>query len=133
MTKVNLGRSILALVSLFFLSTGLMLMISPESILTHMFIGSVESTAGLSSIRAIWGSSVITVWGVVLLAAIKSNKDMAVVGLVALVLVLIGRVIGIYADGLFPELSANIVPTVIAVLLMVTALRLMKRSDQVSM
>ena len=133
MTKVNLGRAILALVSLFFLSTGLMLMLSPESMLTHMFIGAVESTGGLSSIRAIWASSVIAIWGTVLVAAIKSNKDMAVIGLFALVLVLIGRIISIYADGLFPELTANILPTIIAIVLMVTGLKLMKRPEQASM
>lgn len=131
MTKVNLGRTILALVALFFLSTGLMLMLNPESMLTHMFIGTVESNAGLSSVRAIWGSSVIAIWGTVFIAAIKANKDMAIIGLVSLILVLVGRISGVFFDGLFPELTANIIPTIIAIVLVLTALRLMKGVEKI--
>lgn len=133
MTAINFGRGILVIVSLFFISTGMVLMLNPESMLTHMFIDPMESTAGLSSIRAIWGSSVIAVWGTVLFAAIKSNKDMAIIGLVSLILVLVGRLAGILLDGIFPELTANILPTVIAIVLMLVAFKLMGKNNQLTL
>lgn len=121
----NIGRGILILVSLFFISTGVVLMFSPQNMLTHMYIGSIDSPAELSSIRAIWGGSVIAVWAAVLYGAVTNKTELIVIGLACLLLVVVGRLVGIYSDGLFPELSANLLPTVVSILLMLVALKLM--------
>ena len=130
MNKMNTGRSISGLVALFFMGTGLMLMFSPANILNHMFIDPIESVGGLSSIRAIWGGTTIAIWASVLVGAIRCNKDFMLVGFIALLMVLIGRIVGYMSDGSFPELVSNVIPTVIAIILMLIAYKLMGSSAE---
>ena len=125
MTKTNVGRAILGLLSLFFIGTGLVLMFSPATMLKHLFIEPVETVAALSSIRAIWGGPIIAMWISVLLGAIRCNLDYVLVGFLSLLMVLAGRLVGFCVDGSFPELVVNIVPTIIAIALMLIAYKLM--------
>ncbi len=126
MTKITLGRSIFGLLALFFMGTGLALMFNPASMLTHMFVGPIESEGGLSSIRAIWGGTIIAIWASVLLGTIKSNTDYILVGFISLLLTLTGRLVSYVVDGSFPELVSTIMPTVIAIILMLIAYKLMR-------
>lgn len=130
MRKMDIGRGIFGLVALFFIGTGLMLMFSPANILNHMFIDPIDSVEGLSSIRAIWGGTTIAIWASVLLGAIRCNKDYILVGFVSLLMVLVGRLVGYLSDGSFPELLSNVIPTVIAIVLMLIAYRLMGSSAE---
>ncbi|TQV85001.1 DUF4345 family protein [Aliikangiella coralliicola] len=125
MKKTDIGRCIFGLLALFFMGTGLMLMFSPANMLNHMFIEPIESAGGLSSIRAIWGGTTIAVWASVLLGAIRSNVDYICVGFIALLMVFVGRLVGYFADGSFPQLVVSVIPTTIAMILMLIAYKLM--------
>ena len=63
MTKTTIGRSIIGLLALFFMTTGLMLMFSPASMLLHMYVESANSPGALSSIRSVWGGTIIAILG----------------------------------------------------------------------
>ena len=94
MTRTNIGRGIFALIALFFMGIGLLLMLSPARILDHLLVGSVESVGALSSIRALWGGAIFAIWTSVLLGAIKANFDYIRVGFINMPVV-------IFASGLF--------------------------------
>ncbi len=130
MTKTNIGRGIFALIAVFFIGNGLLLMFSPALILDHLLVGSVESVGALSSIRALWGGATIAIWVSVLLGAIKSNLDYIFVGFIALLLVLIARLVGYFVDGSFPELVSTVMPTIFAIVLMLIAHKLMAASPK---
>lgn len=125
MTQTNIGRGIFALLAIFFMGTGLVFMFSPATMLTHVFIDPIESAGGLSSIRALWGGTTIAIWASVLLGAIRANTDYILVGFLSLLLVLVGRLIGYFSDGLYPEFAVTIIPTLIAIALMLVAFKLM--------
>lgn len=125
MTKVHLGRSLVGLVSLFFMGTGLALMLSPAGMLVHMFIDPIETASGLSSVRALWGGTIVAVWASVLWGVIKNNAAFFIAGFLALTMTLLGRVFGLVIDGSFTELVANIIPTLVALAMMATGTRLM--------
>ena len=124
MTKTTIGRGIFGLLALFFMGTGLALMFSPAGMLTHMFIDPMDSVGGLSSVRALWGGTIITVWATVLVGVIRSNTGYIFVGLLSLLMVLVGRLVGYFADGSFPELFVTVMPTTIAIILMLIAFKL---------
>lgn len=126
MTKQFTGQSILVLISLFFIGTGLTLMFSPATMLSHMFIAPIESSGGLSSIRALWGGTIVTIWATALFGAIKTNLSHIFIGLLSLVLALVGRIISLILDGSFPELIPTLLPTIIAILLMLIACKLVR-------
>ena len=128
MTKTTIGRSIFAVLALFFMGTGLVLMFSPASMLAHTFIDPIDTAGGLSSIRSLWGGTTIAIWATVLLGAINVNKDFILVGFMSLLLVLVGRLVGYVADGGYPELAVIVVPTAIAIVLMTAAYKLMTSS-----
>ena len=71
MTKTIAGRSLFALIALFFMANGLIVMFSPTRILDHMLLGSLESVPALSSARALLGGPIFAVWATVLLGAVK--------------------------------------------------------------
>ncbi len=128
MTKTNIGRGIIALIALFFIGNGLMVMISPTSILDHLLLGSVESVGALSSIRALLGGAIFATWASVLLGAIKANFDYILVGVINLLAVIFARLVGYFVDGSFPEFVAMIVPPVVVLVLMLIAHKLMAGS-----
>ncbi len=126
MTQTNIGRGIFALLAIFFMGTGLVFMFSPATMLTHVFIDPIESAGGLSSIRALWGGTTIAIWASVLLGAIRANTDYILVGFLSLLLVLFGRLVGYFLDGSYQELAVTVVPTIIAMVLMLVGFKLMK-------
>jgi len=128
MTKTNIGRGIFALIAIFFIGNGLMVMLNPTSILDHMLLGSVESVSGLSSIRALLGAAIFATWSSVLLGAIKTNFSYILVGVINLSAVIFARLVGYFVDGSFPEFVPMIVPPIIALVLMLIAHRLMTGS-----
>jgi len=128
MTKTNIGRGIFALIAIFFIGNGLMVMLNPTSILDHMLLGSVESVSGLSSIRALLGAAIFATWASVLLGAIKTNFSYILVGVINLSAVIFARLVGYFVDGSFPEFVSMIVPPIIALVLMLFAHRLMTGS-----
>ncbi len=113
MTKKNIGRSIFALIALFFIGIGLSLMLTPALILDHLLVGPVESVAELSSIRALWGGVTFAVWASVLLGAIKANPDYILVGFIAMPTVIFTRLVGYFVDGSFPEFVPMVIPAVV--------------------
>ncbi|WP_444956920.1 DUF4345 family protein [Microbulbifer sp. ZKSA002] len=125
MAKATIGRCILGILALFFMGTGLVLMISPSVMLTHTFIEPIDSVSGLSSIRSLWGGTTIAIWAMVLLGAIRSNVDYIMVGFIALMLVLFGRLVGYFIDGSYPELIPTVAPTIVATVIMIIACKLM--------
>ncbi len=128
MTKTNIGRGIFALIALFFIGNGLIVMLSPTSILDHMLLGSVESVSGLSSIRALWGGAIFAVWASVLLGAIKANLDYIRVGFILMPSVILARLVGYFVDGSFPEFVPTVMPAVVVLVLMLIAHKLMAGS-----
>ncbi|WP_065789225.1 DUF4345 family protein [Pseudoalteromonas luteoviolacea] len=126
MSKNIIGRLMVGLLAIFFMGTGLIFMFSPLSMLTHIFIDPIESAAGLSSIRALWGGTTIAIWLMVLIGAIKNKIDYIWVGLVSLLLVLIGRLVGFLNDGGYAELLFMCIPTVVATCILLVAFKLMK-------
>ena len=125
MTRTNIGRGIFALIALFFIGIGLLLMFSPARILDHLLVGSVESVGALSSIRALWGGVTFAVWASVLLGAIKANPDYILVGFIAMPTVIFTRLVGYFVDGAFPEFVSAIMPAVVVLVLMLIAHKLM--------
>ena len=128
MTKTNIGRGIFALIALFFIGIGLLLMFSPAHILDHLLVEPVESVAELSSIRALWGGTTLAVWASVLLGAIKADFKYIRVGFIAMPLVILARLVGYFVDGSFPEFVAMIMPAVFVLVLMLIAHKLMTSS-----
>jgi Domain of unknown function (DUF4345) len=128
MTKTNIGRSIFALIALFFIGTGLIVMFNPTSILDHFLLGSVESVSGLSTIRALLGGAIFAVWASVLLGAIKANFDYILVGVINITSVIFARLVGYFVDGSFPEFFSMIMPPVVILVLMLIAHKLMEGS-----
>ena len=128
MTKTNIGRGIFALIALFFIGNGLIVMLSPTSILDHMLLGSLDSVAELSSIRALLGGAIFAIWASVLLGAIKANFDYILVGVISLPAVIFARLVGYFVDGSFPEFIFMIVPPVVVLVLMLIAHKLMAGS-----
>ncbi|WP_444912265.1 DUF4345 family protein [Microbulbifer sp. PAAF003] len=131
MAKATIGRCILGILALFFMGTGLVLMISPSVMLAHTFIGPIDSVRGLSSIRSLWGGTTIAIWAIVLLGAIRSNVDHIMVGFIALMLVLVGRLVGYFIDGSYPEFIPTVVPTIVAAVIMIIACKLMAHTADV--
>jgi len=132
MNKRLLGRLRLAAIALFFLITGIGLMFYPQGMLEHMWLSDIDSSAELSSVRAIWAAAIIAIWGCVLLGAIKAKSEYCLLGLITLGLTLCGRTIGYIADGSFPGLTAAIFPTLIALGLMLLALGFMTNTQGVN-
>lgn len=128
MTNTNIGRGIFAIIAIFFIGNGLMVMLNPTSILDHMLLGSVESVSGLSSIRALLGAAILAIWASVLLGAIKTNFSYILVGVINLSAVIFARLVGYFVDGSFPEFVPMIVPPIIALALMLIARKLMTGS-----
>ncbi len=128
MTKTNIGRGIFALIALFFIGIGLLLMFSPARILGHLLVGPVESVGALSSIRALWGGVTFAVWASVLLGAIKANPDYILVGFIAMPTVIFTRLVGYFVDGSFPEFVPTVMPAVVVLVLMLIAHKLMAGS-----
>ncbi|NRB42460.1 MAG: hypothetical protein HRU20_28990 [Pseudomonadales bacterium] len=128
MTKTNIGRGIFAIIALFFMGNGLILMLNPTSILDHMLLGSVESVSGLSSIRALLGGAIFATWASVLLGAIKANFNYILVGVINLSAVIFARLVGYFVDGSFTEFVPMIVPPIVALFLMLIARKLMTDS-----
>lgn len=128
MTKTNIGRGIFALIALFFIGNGLIVMLSPTSILDHMLLGSLESVAELSSIRALLGGAIFAIWASVLLGAIKANFDYILVGVISLLAVIFARLVGYVVDGSFPEFVFMTVPPVVVLVLMLIGRKLMAGS-----
>ncbi len=128
MTRTNIGRGIFALIALFFIGIGLLLMFSPALILPHLFVGSVESVGALSSIRALWGGATIAMWVTVLLGAIKANFDYILVGFIVMPSVIVARLVGYFVDGSFPEFVPTVMPAVVVLVLMLIAHKLMAGS-----
>ncbi|WP_136057742.1 DUF4345 family protein [Candidatus Halocynthiibacter alkanivorans] len=128
MTKTNIGRSIFALIALFFIGIGLSLMLAPALILDHMLVEPVETAAELSSIRALWGGVTFAVWASVLLGAVKANPDYILVGFIAMPTVIFTRLVGYYVDGAFPEFVSAVLPAVFVLILMLIAHKLMASS-----
>jgi len=125
MTKTNIGRGIFALIALFFLANGLILMLNPASILDHMLLGAVDSVSGLSSIRALLGGAVFATWASVLVGVYKSNVAYTLVGIINLSAVIFARLVGYFVDGSFTEFVPMIVPPIIALVLMLIAYQFM--------
>ncbi|NKC01259.1 MAG: hypothetical protein GKR90_22560 [Pseudomonadales bacterium] len=125
MTKTNIGRSLFALIALFFIGNGLVLMLSPTSILDHMLLGSLESVPELSSIRALLGGAIFAVWATVLFGAIRANSAYILVGVISLSATIFARLVGYLVDGSFPEFAFMTIPPVIALVLMLIAHKLM--------
>lgn len=130
MTKRNLGRGVFGLLALFFMGTGLILMFSPANMLGHLFIEPIETAGALSSIRALWGGTIIAVWASVLLGVVRSNIDHIYIGFFALLLVLVGRLVGYFVEGSFSELFITLIPTIIAITLWLIAYKLMVSSKE---
>ena len=128
MTKTNIGRGIFALIALFFIGNGLMVILSPTNIIGHMLLGEVESVSGLSSIRALLGAAILAVWSTVLLGAIKANVNYILVGIINLSAVIFARLVGYFVDGSFPEFTAMIVPPMVFLVLLLIAYKLMASS-----
>ena len=128
MTKTNIGRGIFALIAVFFIGNGLLLMFSPALILDHLLVGSVESVGALSSIRALWGGATVAIWVSVLLGAIKANFDYILVGFIVVPSVILARLVGYFVDGSFPEFVPTVIPTVVVLVLMLIAYKLMAGS-----
>lgn len=128
MTKTNIGRGIFALIALFFIGNGLLVMLNPTSILDHMLLGSVESVGALSSIRALLGGAIFAIWASVLLGAIKANFDYILVGIINLLAVIFARLVGYFVDGSFPEFVPMIMPPFVVLVLMLIARKLMAGS-----
>ena len=121
----NIGRSIFALIALFFIGNGLVVIFNPALILDHMLLGSLESVAALSSARALLGGAIFAIWASVLLGAIKANANYVLVGIINLLAVIFARIVGYFVDGSFPEFIPMIVPPVVMLVLMLTAHKLM--------
>ena len=128
MTKTNIGRGIFALIAIFFIGNGLMVILNPTSIIGHMLLGEVEAVSGLSSIRALLGGAILATWATVLLGAIKSNLNYILVGIINLSAVIFARLVGYFADGSFPEFTGMIVPPMVLLALMLIAYKLMASS-----
>ena len=129
MTKTNIGRGIFALIALFFIGIGLLLMFSPARILGHLLVGPVESVGELSSIRALWGGATFAVGASVLLGAIKANCDYIRVGFICMVAVIFSRLVGYFVDGSFPEYVPMVMPAVVVLVLMLIAHKFMAGSS----
>ncbi len=125
MTRTNIGRGIFALIALFFIGIGLLLMFSPARILDHLLVGSVESVGALSSIRALWGGAIFAIWASVLLGAIKANFDYIRVGFILMLSTIFARLVGYFVDGSFPEFVPTVMPAVVVLVLMLIAHKLM--------
>ena len=130
MTKTNIGRGIFALIALFFIGNGLLLMFFPALILEHLLVGSVESVGALSSFRALWGGAIFAIWVSVLIGAIKANPDYILVGFIVMPSVILARLVGYFVDGSFPEFFPITIPTVVVLVLMLIAYKLMAGSRQ---
>ncbi len=128
MTKTNIGRGIFALIALFFIGNGLIVIFNPTLILDHMLLGSLESVAALSSARALLGGAIFAIWASVLLGAIKANFDYIRVGVINLLAVIFARLVGYFVDGSFPEFIPMIMPPVVILVLMLIAYKLMAGS-----
>jgi len=128
MTRTNIGRGIFALIALFFIGIGLLLMFSPARILDHLLVGSVESVGALSSIRALWGGAIFAIWASVLLGAIKANFNYIRVGFIYMLSVIFARLVGYFVDGSFPEFVPMVMPAVVVLVLMLIAHKLMAGS-----
>ena len=130
MTKTNIGRGIFALIALFFIGNGLIVMFNPTLILDHMLLGSVESVSALSSARALLGGAIFAIWASVLLGAIRANFDYIRVGVINLLAVIFARLVGYFVDGSFPEFIHIIMPPVVILVLILIAYKLMADSPR---
>ncbi|MDK2595264.1 DUF4345 family protein [Pseudoalteromonas obscura] len=124
MTKRNMARILLGLLATFFITTGLIFMFAPNTMLAHVFISPIETASGLSSVRALWGGTTTAIWVSVLIGAFKLRKEYCLVGILSLTLVLLGRLVGYIFDGSFSELAVNLIPTIIALSLLLVGTKL---------
>ncbi|ESP90943.1 MULTISPECIES: DUF4345 family protein [Pseudoalteromonas] len=124
MTKRNIGRTLLGLLAAFFIPAGLMFMFAPNTMLAHVFISPIETASGLSSVRALWGGTATAIWISVLVGAFTLRKEYCLVGILSLSLVLLGRLVSYIVDGSFSELAVNLIPTVVALSLLLVGTKL---------
>lgn len=124
----NLARTLAALIALLFLAFGLLFMFSPEG---RLAASDLEATSelGLATMRALVGASFLT-FGILLTmhTVIGQETGSLRFAILFLLLSVIGRVVGLVADGSSDEALRNLVPVGLMLVISVTSLGLFLRA-----
>lgn len=127
----NLARALAAVIALLFLGFGLLFMFSPEG---RLAASDLETTSelGLTTMRALVGASFLA-FGILLTAHTVIGKQTGALRFAILFLLLsvIGRIIGLVADGSSTEAVRNLVPVGLMLVISITSLGLFLRFDRI--
>ncbi len=125
----NLARILAAVIALLFIAFGVLFMFSPEG---RLAASDLEATSelGLATMRALVGASFLT-FGILLVmhTVIGQETGSLRFAILFLLLSVVGRVVGLIADGSSDEALRNLVPVSLMLVISVASLALFLRSE----
>lgn len=124
----NLARGILALVSLFFLGTGLLIMFNPAAMVEGLAM-TPDGIIGFSHMRGLFGGAVSAIGISVGIAAYKAEIIHARPGVLFVIAIVVGRLVGIVADGYDAAVIGYAAFPVVVFGLLLTAHKLLDKSE----
>lgn len=125
----NVARALSGLIALLFLIFGVRYMFAPASVMESAGLVAT-SELGLATVRALIGGGFLT-FGILLVMHVVLHQNHGVLRMAILFLLLsiIGRIVGLVADGVTPEVLRNLVPVSAMFVVSVISLVLFLRSE----
>ncbi|MEM7300346.1 MAG: DUF4345 family protein [Pseudomonadota bacterium] len=123
------ARLLLGLVALFLLMNGLRIMFDPSGALAGMLVDA-NSAEGLSNVRALWGGAITAIGISVVIAAVTGKIENARPAVLFSFMLVVARIVGIIVDGSFDRAIVFTVVPIVVFLLLLTAHKLLDKSEE---
>lgn len=122
-----LARGLVGLVGLFMLFMGARFLISPAEMGAQFFLAP-QGAQGLASIRADFTGFFLGVGFFALYGAWKERRDALLVPLFLLIVAIIGRIVGIIADGITPTTFAPMIGEAIMIAILAFGYKVLREA-----
>ena len=125
----NVAKALSGLIALLFLFFGVRYMFAPAGMMESAGLVAT-SELGLATVRALIGGGLIT-FGILIVmhVVLHENHGVLRMAILFLLLSLVGRIVGIFVDGLSPDVIRNLVPVLGMLVVSIIALALFLRSE----
>jgi hypothetical protein len=125
----NIAKALSGLIALLFLLFGVRYMFAPASVMESAGLVAA-SELGLSTVRALIGGGFLT-FGILLVmhVVLHENHGVLRMAILFLLLSLVGRIVGIFADGSSAEVIRNLIPVSGMLVVSIISLVLFLRSE----
>ncbi|MEO0564641.1 MAG: DUF4345 family protein [Chloroflexota bacterium] len=126
----NTAKALAAVIALLFFVFGVRYMFAPAGVLEAAGL-EATSILGLATARALIGGSFLT-FGILIVMHVIVSENHGVMRMVILFLLIsiIGRVLGLFIDGINPEAIRNLVPVSLMLLVSIGSLVLFIRGEK---